>query len=168
MVELDALDHDHGRRGRRLTAAREVFAEQGFGASSLEHVAQRARVSRGTVYPHFADKRELLLALLATIDADYDEVYAEVGERASAQELAAFFGRMLEEPSWAPVFGLAREAAALDPRVGAWVTGHQGAHARGPRDGCPAAVSGCARRAGVVSLVVQHRCVMPTGALSSR
>ena len=50
-----------------LTAARELFEEQGYHGAALEAVAKRAGVSRQAIYLHFASKAELLTALHAYI-----------------------------------------------------------------------------------------------------
>ena len=50
-----------------LTAARELFEEQGYHGAGLEAVAKRAGVSRQAIYLHFASKAELLTALHAHI-----------------------------------------------------------------------------------------------------
>jgi len=46
-----------------LTAAAEIFYENGVSGSSLEKIAQRAGVTRGAIYWHFKDKAEVLTAL---------------------------------------------------------------------------------------------------------
>jgi AcrR family transcriptional regulator len=51
-------------RERVLTAAREVFAEQGRDAQ-MDDVARRAQVGVGTVYRHFPTKEALIDALVA-------------------------------------------------------------------------------------------------------
>lgn len=53
-------------RSRRsiLQAAQELLAEQGVAAVTIEGVAERAGVARTTVYRQWADRGELLLALL--------------------------------------------------------------------------------------------------------
>src|SRR5487761_263657 len=51
-----------------IAAARDVFAQRGIEAS-LDDVARRAGLGVGTAYRHFANKYELLTALMAqTID----------------------------------------------------------------------------------------------------
>ena len=50
-----------------LTAARELFEEQGYHGAGLEAVAKRAGVSRQAIYLHFTSKAELLTALHAHI-----------------------------------------------------------------------------------------------------
>lgn len=51
-------------RQRLLAAAREVFDEQGTGAP-LDVIARRAGVGNATMYRHFANRRELALAVYA-------------------------------------------------------------------------------------------------------
>jgi AcrR family transcriptional regulator len=47
-----------------LAAALELLIERGVGATSIEQVAQRAGVTRATVYRRFPDKVQLLLAAI--------------------------------------------------------------------------------------------------------
>lgn len=51
------------QRGRLLHSAREVFAENGYAAASIEDIVARARVSRTTFYGFFHTKEECLLAV---------------------------------------------------------------------------------------------------------
>jgi AcrR family transcriptional regulator len=48
-----------------LDAAGEVFAERGFHAASLDEIAARVGIAKGTIYLHFASKDALLVALVA-------------------------------------------------------------------------------------------------------
>lgn len=52
------------RPGEILAAALELFVERGFAATRLEDVAQRAGVSKGTVYLYFDGKEELFKAVV--------------------------------------------------------------------------------------------------------
>lgn len=52
------------RRQSILEAAREVFFEEGFHRATVDSVAERAEVSKGTVYLYFDSKESLLAALL--------------------------------------------------------------------------------------------------------
>ncbi|HEX6016592.1 MAG TPA: TetR/AcrR family transcriptional regulator [Burkholderiaceae bacterium] len=47
-----------------LDAALELFVEKGFAATRAEEVAQRAGVSKGTLYLYYASKEELLKAVI--------------------------------------------------------------------------------------------------------
>ncbi|MDQ3789200.1 MAG: TetR/AcrR family transcriptional regulator, partial [Actinomycetota bacterium] len=51
-------------RARLLDAAEEVFAEHGFGRTTLEQIAERAGYTRGAVYANFTSKDDLFLAVL--------------------------------------------------------------------------------------------------------
>ncbi len=50
-------------RERLLDAAAQVFADLGFGAASVEAIADAAGFTRGAFYSNFASKAELFLAL---------------------------------------------------------------------------------------------------------
>src|SRR5207247_8382898 len=50
------------RAGHILNAALEAFVENGFAATRLEDVAQRAGVSKGTLYLYFENKEALFKA----------------------------------------------------------------------------------------------------------
>ena len=54
-----------GRREGIIKAAALLFRRDGFAATSIEQIAERAELSAGTVYNYFASKGDLLLALVA-------------------------------------------------------------------------------------------------------
>jgi AcrR family transcriptional regulator len=47
-----------------LDSAAACFFESGYSATSLDHVAQRARVTKGAIYHHFPSKQDLFIAVL--------------------------------------------------------------------------------------------------------
>ncbi len=49
-----------------VLAARRLFMENGYGATSMEAVARAAGVSKATLYAHFAGKAELFSAIIGT------------------------------------------------------------------------------------------------------
>ena len=56
-----------GREGKReaiLEAARKVFLDIGYGATSMDAIAVAAKVSKQTVYNHFGSKEELFAAMI--------------------------------------------------------------------------------------------------------
>jgi AcrR family transcriptional regulator len=66
--------HSRGRRGRPanealgqtiVDAAYELFVEYGFQATTLDKVAQRAKVSKLSIYRHFENKEALFSAAIA-------------------------------------------------------------------------------------------------------
>ncbi len=72
-----------GRREGILKAAGLLFRRDGFAATSMEQIAERAELSTGTVYNYFDSKGDLLLALVAL---DGEEVRA-AGARHVARPL---------------------------------------------------------------------------------
>src|ERR1700747_515477 len=52
------------RPGEILSAALSCFAEHGFAATRLDDVAQRAGVTKGTLYLYFPNKEELFKAVV--------------------------------------------------------------------------------------------------------
>ncbi len=63
--ELDPRDPKDLRKKRILDAARELFVEQGYRKTSIDEVALRAHVAKGTVYAHFENKASLLSTVVA-------------------------------------------------------------------------------------------------------
>jgi AcrR family transcriptional regulator len=47
-----------------MEAARQLFAEQGYNATSVAHIIERAGVSFGTFYQYFHDRGDVLAAML--------------------------------------------------------------------------------------------------------
>lgn len=63
--ESEPTDRKFPKRCKILTAAREAFMEVGFERASVDAIAQRASVSKATIYNHFADKNALFVAAFA-------------------------------------------------------------------------------------------------------
>jgi TetR/AcrR family fatty acid metabolism transcriptional regulator len=55
------------RRNQILDCALAVFASKGFHETSIADICARARIARGTLYQYFADKRDVLAALVDRI-----------------------------------------------------------------------------------------------------
>jgi len=67
-------------RQQLLDAAAAVFVERGYAGATTKEIARRAGVSEGTIYRHFADKRELFGAVFANSNAaDFEAVTALPG-----------------------------------------------------------------------------------------
>src|SRR5690554_7872818 len=63
------------RRRQLLAAAQEVFVAQGYHATAMDEIAERAGVSKPVLYQHFPGKLELYIALLET---NVEQLVAEV------------------------------------------------------------------------------------------
>lgn len=63
---------EQSRRTREalLRAARDLFADPGYGATGTEQIVARAGLTRGALYHHFRDKRELFEAVVETVERD--------------------------------------------------------------------------------------------------
>ncbi len=61
-----------------LTAALEVFSQDGFSAARLEDIAQAAEVTRGAIYHHFGSKEELYIALVTERSAGVNQLAEEI------------------------------------------------------------------------------------------
>jgi AcrR family transcriptional regulator len=81
-VKNEALSRHRGQPAedafdRLLAAARELFATDGFGATSLDAVAAAAGVTKGSLYHHFAGKTDLF-------EAVFEEEARALSERVAA------------------------------------------------------------------------------------
>ncbi len=64
-------------RKRLQEAALELFAEQGFAATTVPAITARAGLTTRTFFRHFADKREVLFADEAELPAYVEQIVAE-------------------------------------------------------------------------------------------
>src|SRR5215468_4654754 len=76
-----------GARERMVVAAVDLFTEQGYDATTVAQIAERAGVTKSTFFRHFPDKRELLVAGQETLCRLLADGVAEAP--ASATALAA-------------------------------------------------------------------------------
>ena len=60
-----ASSTENKRRKRILEAATELFMRQGYRKTSVDEIARRAEVAKGTVYLHFDNKAALLMHAIA-------------------------------------------------------------------------------------------------------
>jgi AcrR family transcriptional regulator len=96
-------------RGALIQAARDLFARDGYAATGREAIVERAGVTRGAMYHHFADKEALFRTVFEELEA---EVMATVAEAAMADPSLA------EDPLGQLRAGsLAYLDHALDPAV---------------------------------------------------
>ncbi|MEA2480167.1 MAG: hypothetical protein QOJ07_2089 [Thermoleophilaceae bacterium] len=60
-------------RSALIAAARPLFAERGYGAVGTEQIVAAARLTRGALYYHFEDKRDLFRAVFEVTDRELVE-----------------------------------------------------------------------------------------------
>jgi TetR/AcrR family transcriptional repressor of mexJK operon len=106
-------------------AASEMFLAEGFDRASLDQIAQRAGVSKQTIYSHFADKEALFRAICAELtdkltiplrqptqkeaERDLEGTLVQLGEQAMA---------MMLHPASLDLHRLVLSAAARFPDLG--------------------------------------------------
>lgn len=83
------------RRAQLIQVGREVFAEKGYEATSVEEIATRAKVSKPIVYEHFGGK-EGLYAVVVDREMEYvigviSEALSEGSPRERAEQAALAF-----------------------------------------------------------------------------
>jgi AcrR family transcriptional regulator len=61
---------------RLLSAARELFATQGYAATSIEQIAAEAAVTKGALYHHFQSKRDIFFGVCEQEQARLTELQA--------------------------------------------------------------------------------------------
>ncbi|GIF08281.1 TetR/AcrR family transcriptional regulator [Actinoplanes siamensis] len=86
---------------RLVVAAVDLFTEQGYDATTVAQIAERAGVTKSTFFRHFADKRELLVAGQETLCRLLTEGIAEAPAGAGPLDAVAA--------------GLERASSALGP-----------------------------------------------------
>jgi AcrR family transcriptional regulator len=101
-----------------VSAGRELFAQDGFAATSLDAVVARAGVTKGALYHHFESKRELFAAvfageqqrLLGEIGAAYEDA-AESDPWQALEDGCVAFLEFTQEPGVQRIFLLDATAA---------------------------------------------------------
>ena len=68
-------------RGALLDAARSLFAKKGYHETTAEEIVRRAGLTRGALYHHFEDKKDLFRAVVEEMEGEIDERIEEA-ERA--------------------------------------------------------------------------------------
>ena len=106
------------RRDQLLDTAQDVFTERGYGATSMDDVAEAAGVTKPVLYDHFGSKDGLLAAVVERsgqemLDATTGAVQGLDPETALRQGLTAFF-RYVDEHAGAWTL-LLREVAPGTP-----------------------------------------------------
>jgi AcrR family transcriptional regulator len=117
---------------RRITrAAHDLFVEHGYGATTLQDVADRAGVAVQTIYFTFGNKRSLLKEVVDTSIAGDDQPVATMDrpwfrDAVAAGTASAALRRHVQGTGQvmaraAPIIEVLRTATAIDPEVtGLW------------------------------------------------
>jgi len=93
-----------GARERLVVAAVDLFSEQGYDATTIAQITQRAGVTKSTFFRHFPDKRDLLAAGQEVLSRLLAEGITEAPENASPlQAVAAGLERAANAMATGPI-----------------------------------------------------------------
>lgn len=121
-------------RQAMIDAARRLFAEVGYQATTIDAIAEEAGVSSPTVYAVFGSKRGLMLAISDDMDvrADFAAVEREVAAARTAHDQLRLLvaGQVNFFSKNADFLQPLREAGRTDESLGLlWTEGHKRHHA---------------------------------------
>lgn len=95
------------KRQTILSAGRELFLSNGYQGTSVDQIAASAEVSKQTVYKHFGDKHELLLAIVDNaLESTVTPFLERIARMADTNDLETdltalagdYLGAVLQEP----------------------------------------------------------------------
>lgn len=121
--EEGAKPLERNARSRILGAAEALFYEQGLRSVSVDAIAERAGVTKRTLYYHFASKDDLIADYLAARDAPTVERYRSwlgEGDRPLPERIMAIFSSLAsyaQQPKWRGC-GFTRAAVELAGQPG--------------------------------------------------
>jgi AcrR family transcriptional regulator len=112
-------DDARATRERLVEAALELFAERGYAAVGTEEIVKRAALTRGALYHHFADKRDLFRAVHERVEEDLvGRIAAEMGGVTDPWEVLTTGTRAFLAACWDPAV---KQIALTDaPAVLGW------------------------------------------------
>lgn len=71
-------EQSEATRAKLLAAARDLFAEQGYAATSTTEIVRAAGVTRGALYHQFEDKAALFLAVYEAVEEELTAQFVEL------------------------------------------------------------------------------------------
>jgi AcrR family transcriptional regulator len=111
-------------RGKLVSTARRLFAENGYAATSTEEILGAAAVSRGAMYHHFTSKTDLFQAAFEAVEDDLTAqvITAAATETDPMRQLERGFEAFLDQCRYTEV---QRIVMLEGPTVLGWDTWHE-------------------------------------------
>jgi AcrR family transcriptional regulator len=103
-----------------LTAARKLFATDGFDATSIDAIAAKAGVAKGAVYHHFASKEDIFIQVLEETQAQIAAMPVPAAARRIADPMDAIAAGVLRYLNAATEPGIKRILLIDGPAVIGW------------------------------------------------
>jgi AcrR family transcriptional regulator len=92
LTTTPATTTEPSTRDRLVAAAIQVFVEQGYERARVQDIARAAGLTTGAIYANFRDKRELLLAAIASRFESEVETMFHAAEHTPPRDLLAVLG----------------------------------------------------------------------------
>jgi TetR/AcrR family transcriptional regulator of autoinduction and epiphytic fitness len=111
-----------GSREAIVVAAEELFLGRGFGAVSMDELAEAARVARRTLYNHFFSKEEIFREMLARLSSQLEKAFPPgIETKGDVEDVLRIVGQqILELHKYPQYLGFLRMVAA-DSRQFPWI-----------------------------------------------
>ena len=111
-----------GSREAIVEAASRLFLQQGFGAVSMDELAEAAGVARRTLYNQFSNKEEIFREMLLTVSGHLEEAFPPgIETQGDVNEVLRLVARMIMELHRRPEYlGFLRMVVA-DSRQFPWI-----------------------------------------------
>src|ERR1700760_1998718 len=111
-----------GSREAIVEAAEHLFMERGFGAVSMDELAEAAGVARRTLYNQFASKEEIFREMLARLSSQLEQAFPpSIETKGDVEDLLRLVGReILKLHKYPQYLGFLRMVAA-DSRQFPWI-----------------------------------------------
>jgi AcrR family transcriptional regulator len=81
-------ERSEATRGELIRVARDLFTDPGYNETSLDVVAERAGVTKGALYHHFKNKRELFQAVFEQLELELCDLIVAAAGKAGTDVLA--------------------------------------------------------------------------------
>lgn len=107
------------KREEIVAAARQLFVEEGYDATSMSRIATAVGVTTNTIYWYFDDKDDVLIAVLNAVVADALAAYDTIATQALVDRLMWLVERLQESRR---LVTAVHARVALSPALDAWHT----------------------------------------------
>ena len=80
-MSSEKLTHSEKKRKAIIKASISMFTEQGFEGAKMDDIAERAGVSKQTIYSHFGSKEKLFEGITEQLCSDYAQLFETNAEQ---------------------------------------------------------------------------------------
>ena len=90
-----AKKNSRNTKGRIVSAAWELFYEQGYDDTTIEEIIEKSNTSKGSFYHYFGGKDALLTSLSMLFDEKYEELMGNIDENMNSFDKLMYLNREL-------------------------------------------------------------------------